>query len=76
MAKPRTRKVKPAAIDSDANKAWRKPDRPKHPCEECDGSGMGPNKTYHADSLVDWDDCPRCEGTGEEPIARAEGGGK
>jgi DnaJ-class molecular chaperone len=50
-------------------KAWEQPLEwtPQKPCDECDGTGMGPRKTYHYDSLVDWDDCDRCEGTGEEP---------
>ena len=50
-------------------KAWYRPFdwKPKTPCEECEGDGMGPNRTYNRDALIDWDDCHRCGGTGEEP---------
>jgi len=67
MAKAKKKPAPP--VDPEDNKAWRKPLnwKPKKACEECGCEGFGPNKTYHGDELVDWDDCPRCDGTGEEP---------
>lgn len=52
-----------------ATKAWQRPSgwKPKHPCEECDGTGIGRTRTYRGDELVDWDDCRECSGTGEQP---------
>lgn len=48
-------------------KAWNNPEEPENPCEACEGTGMGPHREYNGDSLVDWDDCPECQGTGEQP---------
>lgn len=49
--------------------AWERPIdwQPADPCRDCDGTGMGANKTYNHDALTDWDNCNRCGGTGEEP---------
>jgi DnaJ-class molecular chaperone len=49
--------------------AWKRPFDwvPNKTCSKCDGDGMGPSKTYNGDELVDWDDCERCGGTGDEP---------
>lgn len=52
---------------TDDKKAWHRPaPEPGDKCEECEGSGMGPNRRCVFDELVDWDDCPKCAGTGRK----------
>jgi len=60
-------------MKTETPKAWNRPLdwKPDTPCRDCDGEGMGPERTYNRDSLTDWDDCDRCKGTGEEPKENA-----
>lgn len=50
--------------------AWKQPFGwvPKRPCDDCGGNGMA-EMVYRRDELVDWDDCDRCNATGEEPVS-------